>query len=688
MKPGYIVYIVIALLAMMFLYSQFFDDGRRASTGQQPIRDSLIVGTYPELYDAIYSRDAARLTRFLKHDSLGIRRQAWRAFASTPVDSINPYLRLALESELKESWFALSMHEFESEQLRDLEAYWIEKPAKRAGISRVLGRQGDRLTLEFMLDRTEQAADSFYEYDYTLALGRLMTKYRLDSDGQTRVIRQAFLSDNAAIIRACLYGFYRGEVQKITEDVENTLYQLWKEYGLGNSTIVDQYIVKILGGDVFYEVALYQNSEKVLDQHIQLAVELAQSVSGLELNQRNILAIRILLMHENPHVGQQTLASLQGKLTRGENLYNFITSEMVADSLSDPFVWLQALETASGVNPELISEHSDRLNSISENHPYLLPRVLQIWQLTDTPKAYLQRTESLIKEGSLLKSLFAVNALYEYWRELPDDEQTAELIDKTRAVVFKVLELNDRGVAYAGAGLLADEMVFKEDDFNRINQALSSFTLPGDIEVYQTFGKLYKQRFERQAKPVVDSLASLGYAPLNRSLKQVGWDVSVPEGSETEFRTPDWQRLWELGENPTWVLDTEKGVIKIRMKTLSAPATISAIDSLTLAGAYDGIPFHRVVPNFVIQGGDIERQDGFGGPDFIIPTEAGETGFDRGAAGIASAGTDTEGSQYFFMHQWKPHLNGRYTLFGNVIQGMDVVDRIVPGDKVVKAYWE
>src|SRR5699024_631917 len=139
---------------------------------------------------------------------------------------------------------------------------------------------------------------------------------------------------------------------------------------------------------------------------------------------------------------------------------------------------------------------------------------------------------------------------------------------------------------------------------------------------------------------------------------------------------------------PIWVLRTQKGDIKIRMNTLSAPATVSAIDSLIRAGAYNDVPFHRVVANFVIQGGDISRADGFGGPGFIIPTEPSETGFVRGAAGIASAGTDTEGSQYFIMTEWSPHLNGNYTLFGHITQGMSVVEQIVEGDSVENAYWE
>src|SRR5699024_82088 len=131
------------------------------------------------------------------------------------------------------------------------------------------------------------------------------------------------------------------------------------------------------------------------------------------------------------------------------------------------------------------------------------------------------------------------------------------------------LSLHDRGVTFASQPLLMDSLLVNKDDFERINRHLSTFKLPGDIEVYQAFGHLYKQRFAQQAKLVIDSLAALGYAPLNRSLHENGWDVPLPDRSKTNFRKPGWKRLWELGKHPIWVLRTQKGDIKIRMNTLS-----------------------------------------------------------------------------------------------------------------------
>ncbi len=92
-----------------------------------------------------------------------------------------------------------------------------------------------------------------------------------------------------------------------------------------------------------------------------------------------------------------------------------------------------------------------------------------------------------------------------------------------------------------------------------------------------------------------------------------------------------------------------------------------------------------MVPGFVIQGGDVGRGDGWGGPGFAIRSELTRISFDRGVLGMASAGKDTEGSQYFVTHGMQPHLDGRYTAFGRVVSGMQVVDAIQRGDRVRRA---
>ena len=87
----------------------------------------------------------------------------------------------------------------------------------------------------------------------------------------------------------------------------------------------------------------------------------------------------------------------------------------------------------------------------------------------------------------------------------------------------------------------------------------------------------------------------------------------------------------------------------------------------------------------MIQGGDFDRADGFGGPGLAIRSEFTRIPYRRGVIGMASAGKDTEGSQFFITHSPQPHLDGRYTAFGQVVRSMKVVDRIIQGDRVLTA---
>jgi cyclophilin family peptidyl-prolyl cis-trans isomerase/HEAT repeat protein len=134
--------------------------------------------------------------------------------------------------------------------------------------------------------------------------------------------------------------------------------------------------------------------------------------------------------------------------------------------------------------------------------------------------------------------------------------------------------------------------------------------------------------------------------------------------------------------NPIAVMSTEKGDVRLELFVRDAPLTVLNFVDLARKKFFDGTVFHRVVPNFVVQGGD-PRGDGNGGPGYQIRCEINEDPYDRGAVGMALSGKDTGGSQFFFTHAPQPHLDGGYTVFGHVTAGMDVVDRLARGDKIL-----
>jgi cyclophilin family peptidyl-prolyl cis-trans isomerase/HEAT repeat protein len=144
-------------------------------------------------------------------------------------------------------------------------------------------------------------------------------------------------------------------------------------------------------------------------------------------------------------------------------------------------------------------------------------------------------------------------------------------------------------------------------------------------------------------------------------------------------------RVWLLalqgGALPQVTIETERGKLALLLYASDAPLTVQNFLRLVDRHFFDGSRWHRVVPNFVIQDGD-PRGDGNGGPGWVIRDEINRRRYGRGAVGMALSGPDTGGSQFFITHSPQPHLDGGYTLFGQLVQGDDVLDQIVQGDRI------
>jgi cyclophilin family peptidyl-prolyl cis-trans isomerase/HEAT repeat protein len=160
-------------------------------------------------------------------------------------------------------------------------------------------------------------------------------------------------------------------------------------------------------------------------------------------------------------------------------------------------------------------------------------------------------------------------------------------------------------------------------------------------------------------------------------------DFSLEIGTvQTRNTDAEYQRaLARIGKPTRAVVTTSKGSFTIDLLPEAAPLTVDNFVQLAQRDYFRNITIHRVVPNFVIQDGD-PRGDGNGGPGYQIRCEINEVPYDRAAVGMALSGKDTGGSQWFVTHSPQPHLDGGYTVFGRVITGMDVVDKIVRGDVI------
>jgi cyclophilin family peptidyl-prolyl cis-trans isomerase/HEAT repeat protein len=133
--------------------------------------------------------------------------------------------------------------------------------------------------------------------------------------------------------------------------------------------------------------------------------------------------------------------------------------------------------------------------------------------------------------------------------------------------------------------------------------------------------------------------------------------------------------------SPHAFVQTDRGTVEIELAIIDAPLTVANFIELARKGFFNGIAIHRVVPDFVIQDGD-PRGDGEGGPGYTIRDELNELPYLRGTVGMALDWKDTGGSQWFITHSPQPHLDARYTVFGRVVNGIEVVDRTQPWDVV------
>lgn len=139
---------------------------------------------------------------------------------------------------------------------------------------------------------------------------------------------------------------------------------------------------------------------------------------------------------------------------------------------------------------------------------------------------------------------------------------------------------------------------------------------------------------------------------------------------------------------PIAVIETDKGTIKFSFFTADAPNTCANFIKLADKGFYNGLTFHRVEPNFVIQGGD-PNGNGSGGPGYSIKAEFNKNPHLEGTVAMArAADPDSAGSQFYICLAPAPFLNGKYTVFGQVTEGLDVVHKIAVGDKMNKVYIE
>ncbi len=241
--------------------------------------------------------------------------------------------------------------------------------------------------------------------------------------------------------------------------------------------------------------------------------------------------------------------------------------------------------------------------------------------------------------------------------------KTSQLKEEVLARALKAaIGSHDVGLVYSASIFLRDEShqayLPALGGISFLEQHLDMLKLPIDIEAYQELAQ---------------TIAFFKNESYERIAMQKEW-----------YKPLDWSILEQLPFNASILFTTNKGEITVRLFPVAAPGTVAMLLQLVNDGFYNGKTFHRVVPNFVAQGG-CPRGDGYGGLEQGIRSEFAPLNYKKGSCGIASAGKDTESCQFFITHVATPHLDGRYTIFGEVAQGFEVVEQLAIGDKIISA---
>lgn len=309
---------------------------------------------------------------------------------------------------------------------------------------------------------------------------------------------------------------------------------------------------------------------------------------------------------------------------------------------------------------------------------YWRSRLAEALGVTAAAEAY-PYLEKMARDSASSVKIVALEAL----PKLPRSIQA-----QAAPIYLEALRSGDAIITAIAAQNLAADSLQRRNHATAIMEAYQKLQPPLDAEAAQMIFAALAQCGDLRAKPLLEAALQIPDKPTGRAVaealkKLTGEDYSNQLATEVnptqDFSEQDIQHLAKARAT----IQTNKGNIEIVFYPGEAPLTVLNFVRLAQRGYFDGVFFHRVVPNFVVQTGD-PRGDGWGGPGYAIRSEFSRLRYTRGMVGMASAGVDTEGSQFFITHSEQPHLDGKYTIFARVKNGMEVVDALQVGDRMEK----
>ncbi len=601
--------------------------------------DPLIV----QLYDFQDRRNTDSLLRYLQHDDARYRMEAALAFASlqdsSAIDALHKLLLNDTDVEVrKHAAFALGQTVNKKSAEALVQAYPLEKKADVLNaILEAYGKTTSRWLVEI------DPADTTLSAGFAWGLNRYAARGLADSS--LHVIAAQFLKSNYNNnTRLAAAHYFARSAQKF-DFVANTLI---------TAATTDS--------NVDVRMAAAFALRKITSDDVLMAID---KILQTEPDYRvRIGALRALQQFPIEQVKTTLLTSLKDSSTH----VGIATAEII-QSIDTQLFWEELLklarETANWRIQALLydavlksTEQSDVVDEIQTRYnqstnPYQRAALLTALQRSVTSYKFIYN--ELLKADTPVVRSATVSALV----SINKHKNFTPALQKTFVSLYSdALQIPDLAIIGTIAGTLSDSTLgYKKiiTDYSFLHRAKEKLSLPKDNEALQPLEKAIAYFENKPYKPVVNN-----------------------------FNHPiDWELVKRTPSNQQATLKTTQGDINIRLLVEEAPGSVANFISLVNASYYDGKNFHRVVPNFVAQAG-CNRGDGWGGEDYSIRSEFSMRTYTTGSVGMASAGKDTEGTQWFITHSPTPHLDGRYTIFAEVTAGMDIVHQLGVGDKILQ----
>jgi cyclophilin family peptidyl-prolyl cis-trans isomerase len=638
------------LVYSLFLFSACSPDNKFANTEMQ------------EVYIVQDERNAPVLIQFLEHENEDVRKQAAIGLGFCLDEKVIPALKEALKNDKNED--------------------------VRAAAAFSLGQQKDSLLGNFLIEAFDSEKENDVKSEIAIALGKCnqpkwflnqFTKiekklYGAFSEGLFQLIylsgwKDAYLPmcmkliinenctyfTSAALSRALVIpNIHYQEFLKLYEENSNIDIRINLSKCLVKSCINFKDISRIYSKEENYIIRL-----NIVKSALQLPEKRADEIVELALKDNNLHIQEVIAEWSISHpenFEQEELTKLSNACKHERAKYFYAKTILL--KLKD--------KEAEVFSNKLIQEYTIQKDEYIKG--YILNALSGYWKNLEFIEQSSFDSESILIREFGYEALLSIRkdkrflVFADVWNKQVSKGITLE--NYFARIIKDAIETEDVSLLALSAEILRDSTIlsvnkskikinYANDSF--LESAMNKLLMPRDAEIY---GELFKTIQFRKGKIVEGRL--------------------VPE-----FNNPiNWELVERIPQNQTIEIRTSKGNIILELWTNEAPGTVGRFVKLITDGFYNSKRLHRVVPGFVIQDG-CPRGDGFGSTMETIRTEIGNKAFNKaGIIGMASAGTDTESCQWFITHCATPHLNGRYTAFGEVTEGMDVVHKLMHADEI------